>query len=319
MKIIFIGTSEFGTIILKNLIKADFKPILVISPPDKPKGRKQILTSPPVKIVAQNYNIPVAQPEKVSSIKNQLASIKPDLIIIAEYGQIIPQDILNIPKYGCLNVHPSLLPKYRGPSPIQYTILNGDKKTGVTIILVDEEMDHGPILAQRELELSSVNYQSSITYPELNKKLADLGADLLIETIPGWINNEIKAVPQEHSKASYTKILKKEDGKIDWSKTAEEIERKIRAFNPWPGSFTTAEIKNKPKTIKILKADILKQTEVGPFGKVGKVFLAPDDKIAVQTKKDYLIIEKLQLEGKKETTVKEFLNGHPDFIGTILR
>jgi methionyl-tRNA formyltransferase len=328
MKIIFIGTPEFGAIILEGLIKANFEPVLVITTPDKPVGRKQIITPPPVKLLAEKYEIPILQPEKLQVISYKLQEIKPDLIIVAAYGQIIPRDILDIPKYGCLNIHPSLLPKHRGASPIQYAILNGDKKTGVTIMLMDEKMDHGPILAKREWEIPNPKSQitnksqilnSKITYEELHNKLADLGAKLLIETIPKWINKEIKPTSQDDSRATYTKIIKKEDGKIDWKKPAEEIERKIRAFDPWPGAFTRFKIKDlRFTTFKILKADVLEQTKNGPFGEPGKTFLAPDDKIAVQTGKDFLIIEKLQQEGKKPMTSEEFLRGHLDFIGKIL-
>jgi methionyl-tRNA formyltransferase len=309
-KIIFLGTPEFGAIILEKLSDTPYRPILVITAPDKPKGRKQILTPPPVKIIAQKYKIPLLQPKKVVNELYRIADIKPDLITVAAYGQILPKKILDIPKYGCLNVHPSLLPRWRGPSPIQYTILAGEKETGVTIILMDEKMDHGPIIA-----ISNLKSQiSNLNCEELTEKLANLGADLLIKTIPKWIAGEITPQPQYELKATYSKIIKKEDGRIDWSKKAEELERQIRAFYPWPGCFCLWD----KKQMKILKVEVLKQTDVGPFGVPGKTFLAPDDKIAVQTGKDFLVITELQLEGKKPTTAKDFLNGHPDFIGTIL-
>ncbi len=315
LKIIFMGTPEFGAIILKGLIKNDYKPILVITPPDKPVGRKQILTPPPVKLVAQKYKISIEQPEKVPSFKLQVSSLKPDLIICAAYGQIIPQEILKIPKYGCLNIHPSLLPKYRGPSPIQNTILNGDKETGITIILIDEKMDHGPILAQQELEFSIFNFQFSnkspgreadspegcipitkITYEELNKNLAELGVKLLIKTIPKWINGEIKAKVQDESKTTYTKIIKKEDGKIDWKKSAEEIERQIRAFYSWPGTFTFFKKNSKILRVKILEAESLNKED--------------PKQLCIKCKKGYLAIKKLQPEGKKPMTAEDFLRGY---------
>ncbi|RLC39927.1 MAG: methionyl-tRNA formyltransferase [Candidatus Nealsonbacteria bacterium] len=311
IKVIFIGTPEFGAIILEKLVKTPYKPILVITAPDKPKGRKQILTPPPVKVIAQKYSIPIEQPNKIRDCKLKIENLKPDLGIVAAYGQILPKTILDIPKYGFLNVHPSLLPRWRGSSPIQYTILNGDKKTGVTIILMNEKMDEGPIIATSNLK----SQISNLTYEELSEKLANLGAELLIKTIPKWIAGEIKPKPQDHSKATYTKILKKEDGKIDWSKSAHEIEREIRAFYPWPGSFCSWD----GKRMKVLKAEVLKCTKTCPKGVLGKTFLAPDDKIAVQTGKDFLVITELQLEGKKPTNSKDFLNGHPDFIGTILK
>jgi methionyl-tRNA formyltransferase len=327
VKIIFMGTPEFGAIILEGLIKARYKPILVATAPDKPVGRKQILTPPPVKVIAQKYGIAVFQPEKILRLKSKILNLKPDLIIAVAYGKILPKEILEIPKYGCLAVHPSLLPKYRGPSPIQTAILNGDRKIGVTIFLMDEKMDHGPILARRELELSIFNSQlsnrsqipnSKITYTELSKKLAKLGAKLLIETIPKWIKGEIKPVPQEESKATYTKILKKEDGKINWRKTAEELERQIRAFDPWPGSFTFW-YKNKEKIrLKFLRARVLKISDTKTY-LIGKTLVAPQNELCVQTGQGFLIIEKLQPEGKKEMFSEDFLRGHPDFIGTILK
>jgi len=314
MKIIFIGTPEFGAIILEGLIQGNFKPILVITATDKPVGRAQLLTPPPVKVVAEKNKISVTQPEKIENCKLKIENLKPELIVVAAYGQIIPKEILDIPKCGCLNVHPSLLPKYRGPSPIQYAILNGDKETGVTIMLIDEKIDHGPIIAISKLQISN----SKITYGELSKELASLGAKLLIETIPKWIEGKIKPKPQDESKAIYTKIISKEEGKIDWKKPAEDIERQIRAFDPWPGSYCLWSKNSKNLRIKILEAFVLPQKNYGPFGIRGKTFLAPDSKIAVQAGKDYLIIGKLQLEGGKPVSSEEFLRGYSDFIGKIL-
>jgi len=314
LKIVFIGTPEFGALVLEKLVENNLKPILVVTAPDKPVGRKQILTPPPVKILTEKYQIPILQPEQILNSKVEIRNSNPNLIIVASYSQILPKEILEIPKYGCLNLHPSLLPCWRGPSPIQYTILAGDEETGVTIILMDEKMDHGPILANRKLLIAN----RKITYDKLLKELANLGGELLIETIPKWIKGEIKAVPQNESRATYSKILKREDGKIDWSKSAQEIERQIRAFNPWPGSYCLWPQKDKERKLKILKARASIQKNYGPFGIRGKTFLAPNDEIAAQTKKDFLIIEELQLEGKKPTTSEEFLRGYQEFIGTIL-
>lgn len=284
MKIIFLGTPEFGAIILKELCNANLKPVLVITAPDKPAGRKQILTPSPVKTLAKRYNIQVAQSEKILNLKSLIFNLKPELIIVAAFGQILPKEILEIPKYGCLNVHPSLLPKYRGPSPIQSFILNGDKKTGVTIILMDEKIDHGQILTNSKFQIPN----PKITYLELHNKLAELGVKLLIETIPKWTRGEIKPRPQNHSKATYTKILKKQDGKIDWQKPVEYIERQVRAFNPWPGTHTIYN----GKILKILKAEL----------STGR-----------------LVIKEVQLEGKKPMSFEDFLRGHPSFVNAILK
>lgn len=332
-KIVFIGTPEFGEIILEKLIKhmpsfvlsphmpsfvlcfrGPFQPILVITAPDRPAGRDQILTPPPVKVLAEKYKIPVLQPEKIGNMKHRIEVKNPDFIVVAAYGQILPKEILEIPKYGCLNLHPSLLPRWRGPSPIQYTILAGDEETGVTIILMDEKMDHGPIIANSKKQIAN----GKITYKELERELAELGGQLLVETIPKWLRGEIRPFSQDESRVTYSKILKRGDGKVDWSKSAKELERQIRALNPWPGSYCLWPKKDKERKLKILKANFSIQKSHGPFGIRGKTFLAPDNEIAVQTGKDFLVIEELQLEGKKPITSGEFLRGHPDFIGTIL-
>ena len=305
LKVIFLGTPEFGAIILEGLVKNNYKPCLVVTAPDKRVGRKQIITPPLTKILAQKYKIPVTQPDKIKNLKVKIENLNPDLGIVSAYGQIIPKEILKIPKYGFINVHPSLLPKYRGPSPIQAAILNNEKETGVTIMLIDEKIDHGPILAQQELEFSIFNFQFSnksqnsttkITYEELSKKLAELSIELLVKTIPKWINSEIIAQPQDESKATFTKIIKKEDGKIDWSKPAQEIERQIRAFYPWPGSFSFWKKNSKILRVKILEADVLKSEDPKQF--------------CVKCGKDYLLIKKLQIESKKPITSEEFKRGY---------
>ncbi len=340
LKIIFLGTPEFGAIILEKLAETNFKPILVITAPDKPVGRKQILTLPPVKVIAQKYKIPILQPDKIldSKFKNRvsiygnegeeenevllaLQDSKPDLIIVAAYGQILPKEILDIPKRGSLNVHPSLLPKYRGASPIQYAILNGDKKTGVTIMLMDEKMDRGPILNQRTLEI-----EKDETSTTLHRKLANLGAGLLMETISKWMQGMIKPRPQDDAQATYTKILTREDGKINWKKTAKDLEQEIRAFDYWPGSFTFWEKRDGTMVrIKILKARVL-ESKGGITYSIGKTLVVPQNEIGVQCRKgflegggDFLVIEKLQIEGKKEIGSEEFLRGYPDFIGTTFK
>lgn len=270
MKIIFMGTPEFSATILTALLNSDYEIAAVITNPDAPVGRKQILTPSPVKVVAEKNKIPIIQPEK-------MRDFNVDLAIVAAYGKIIPKHILDIPRYGTINVHPSLLPKYRGASPIQNAILNGDKKTSVTIMKLDKEMDHGPILAQEEFPIAD-----SDTYESLSQKLAMMGAELLTKTIPDYVSGKIKPVEQKHAEATYTKIIKKEDGKIDWSKSAAEIERMIRAFYPWPTAWTTWN----SKVLKILEAEV---------------------------RNEKLAIKKLQLEGGKILSIKEFLNGHKDF------
>jgi methionyl-tRNA formyltransferase len=312
-KIIFMGTPEFGVVILKKLLEKNYEPALVVTSPDKPIGRKKFLSASPVKTFSLKRGLKIAQPYHLSEIKADIEKIDPDVIIVAAYGYILPKEIFQMPKYGTINVHPSLLPKYRGPSPIQSVIIAGERKTGATIIKIDEEIDHGPILAQKEMELSQ-----NISYKDLHDSLANLGADLLVETLPKWLAGKIKPKEQNDIFASFTKIIEKEDGKIDWAnETADKVERKVRAFQPWPSTFTywTQEGKNKI-IIKILKAEIKNLTSEGTPGKVSS---DKEDKIIVQCKEGSLVIKRLQPEGKIEMTDKEFVLGHEGFNGTILK
>ncbi len=213
-----------------------------------------------------------------------------------------------------MNIHPSLLPRWRGPSPIQYAILNGDEKTGVTIILMDEKTDHGPILVQK-----SVKIEEKETAKTLHDKLADLGVNLLLENILKWQKDLIKPQPQNEKEATFSKILVKDDGRINWGKSAEEIEREIRAFDIWPGSFTFWEKGSQLLRIKILKARVFNKTNHSLTYPIGKTVVVPQNEIGVQCGKDFLALEKLQLEGKKEISSEDFIRGFSDFIGIILK
>jgi len=309
-KIIFLGTPQFGAIILEKLIKADLEPVLVFTMPDEPVGRKQILTPPPVKIIAEKYGIKYLQTKKVQEFKSEIEKLNPDLIVSAAFGQIFPKEILDMPKFGGLNVHPSLLPKYRGSSPIQGAILKGDKETGVSIILMDEQLDHGPIVGESQpIEIDNLYFK------ELTIKLAEIGGDLLAETIPLWLEGKIKPKPQDDSKAVFIDKIKKEDGRIDWEKPAEEIERQIRAFSSWPTSFTFWQKSGKLMQVKIIKARVLKSEAKHPLA---QTLAVSSKEIGVQCGKDILVVEKLQLEGGKELSAEEFLRGHSDFLKQIL-
>lgn len=312
IRTVLIGTPEFAERIFKKSYPAmqdKFEIIAVITAPDKPVGRKQELVPSPVKKWALENNLKVLQPEKIRDPEwiKKIQELAPELIILTAYGQIIPKEILNTPKYGALNIHPSLLPQYRGASPIQATILNGDEISGVTIILMDEEMDHGDIILKSKIQMSN-----KITYKELSDRLADLGADLLIKTLPNWVQGEIKAQAQNHSKATFCKIIKKEDSKTNWNKSAQEIERQVRAFRQWPTVYTFWN----GKQIKILEADgINKNTEHKP----GEIFLDENKNLCVQASDGILILKQLQLEGKKPMSARDFLNGHPEIIGAVLQ
>ena len=317
MKIVFFGTPEFGAVILKKLIEAGLKPVFAITVPDKPAGRKQLLTPPPVKVVAEQYGIPLLQTNDLTN-KTYVQTIrkaKPDLIILASYGVILPKEVLELPKHGALNVHPSLLPKYRGPSPVQETILKGEEITGVTIMLIDEEIDHGSILAQREFSIFNFQFSNGLGTPttsELKEKLAELGGELLIEVIPLWIQGTIKPKAQDHSKATFTKRIQKKDGKIDWTKDARFIARQIRAYHPWPGTFCLWG----GKRIKILKGKAGEPPGKQSF-RPGTVIPCKEG-FGVQTGRGVLLVERLQIEGRNEASFRDFLRGYSRFIGSTL-
>jgi len=307
------GTPEFALPVLEKLINSDYKPVAVFCAPDKPVGRQQILTPPLTKVLAQENNIPVFQPANSHELVDIIKSLPCDIIITAAYGLIFPKEVLDVPQYGCLNIHPSLLPKYRGASPIQSVILNGDGETGVTIYKMDEKVDHGPILANDKWQMTN----GKITTPELSNILADLGAKLLLEILPQWLSSKIQPVPQDNSLATYTKIIKKENGQIDWQKSAKEIEQKIRAYTPWPGAHTMLTDYRLPATgkIKIIEADTAEKTT---NKQIGEVFLNENTELAVQCGQGYLVIKNLQLEGSKPLEASDFLRGHKEIIGTIL-
>lgn len=251
MNFVFFGTPEIAAIILEKLIKAGFIPSAVICNPDKPVGRKKIITSPPTKILAEKHNIKVLQPEKleIGNLKFEIGEI--DFAVVAAYAKIIPKEILDISKLGSIGVHPSLLPKHRGASPIQSAILSDDKETGVSLFLMDEKVDHGPILAQRELE----NYELGImNYGTLMRKLAELGGDLLVKTLPKFVAGEIEPQIQDEVLATFTKKFKTEDGFVNLEKDDPIIiKRKVRALNPEPGVYTIKD----EKRMKILEAEIV--------------------------------------------------------------
>jgi methionyl-tRNA formyltransferase len=305
-RIIFIGTPEFAVPSLKKLIENKLSPIAIITQEDKKVGRKQKIVFSPIKQVALKYDIPVLQPKSIKNIEveKHIKNLRPDIIIVAAYGQIIPQKILDIPKFGCVNIHASLLPKYRGASPIQYAILNGDNETGVTLMQMNEKMDEGNIIAQKKIKIIE-----SYTTLTLSDQLSKLGAELLIETLPRIFKKEIKLIPQDQKKATYTKILQKDDGKINWEKSATEIELQIRAFSPWPGTYTNFQfsIFNFQKRLKIIQAEAQASR---PKSKPGTIFLTLDKKLAVACGKGSLILKKVQVEGKKEISGEEFIRGY---------
>jgi len=306
------GTPEFALPGFEALIKdSAFEIVGVFTQPDKPVGRKQILTSPPIKTLALTYNLPVFQPEKIKNQAGVIKNLEPDLIVVIAYGKIIPPDILSLPHYGCINVHASLLPKYRGAACLNAPILNGDSETGISIMKMDANLDTGPLIKQIKITLDGRE-----SLKEVHDKLANLGAQTLPKTIKNFIAGKIKPEAQDDKSATYIKILTKEDGRINWQKPALEIERMIRGLNPWPGTYSLTK---KDKILKILAVENKIGTDDLTTKKYqpGQFFLAKND-LAIKCGQDYLIILKLQIEGGKALDAKTFLIGHKNFVGEAL-
>ncbi len=301
MKIVYLGTPNFAVAPLKKLIESGYKIVAVITNRDKPVGRKQILTPPPVKVVAESFNIPVFQYDKirVEGVED-LKALNPDLMITCAFGQILPQEILDIPSLGVINIHASLLPKYRGASPIHYAILNGEKETGITIMKTDIGIDTGDVLLQKSLEI-----KEGETCGELFERLSLLGADAICEALPKIIDGIAKFVKQEDVFATHTKIIKKEMALIDWSDTAENIFNKIRAFNPAPVAYCYYE----GQPFKIFEAKILNID--APVGKIVKV----DKELIIGCKNGAISLLKVQKAGGKPMFIQDFLRGNKLVVG----
>ncbi len=263
MRVIFFGTPQFAADILKSLLdEVQFKVVGVVCQPDEPVGRKKILTAPPTKQLAVEQNIPVFQPTKLKddSFLADVDALKTDVAVIVAYGRILPKTLLDRIPRGFINVHPSLLPKYRGPSPMQAAIANGDEKTGVTIMKIDEGMDTGPILAQTSIEIAPDETTSSLT-----TKVVNVGAPILIEALKGYMDGSITPTPQS-GEPSLCKLLSREDGKIDWNQDAKTIDQKIRAHTPWPGAWSVWNIRSTEVQVKIFSATSSTQTTSSPIG-----------------------------------------------------
>ena len=307
MKIIFFGSSEFAIPALNELVQNDYEILVVVTQPDKPIGRDRILSPTPLAVFASARGIEILKPETLKDefFFDKFKALSPDLCVVAAYGKIIPKKYLEIPKYGFVNIHPSLLPKYRGPSPIQTAIMNGETETGVTIMLVDAEMDHGPIIAVKKHQIPSGAY-----FPEIHDELAKLGAKLMIKALPKYISGAYKPQEQDHSQATVTKMLARKDGRVNWQMPADKIYNQISALNPEPGTWTTWN----GQILNIKKARYLKHNLSGEKGTVKRF----ENDIAVACDGSILILEIIQLAGKKEMTAKDFLNGHSDFLGSRL-
>lgn len=308
MKVIFMGTPDFSVQTLEKLVENGHEVLAVITQPDKPKGRGKEMQYTAVKEKALQLGLTVYQPVKVkeASFVEELKKMNPDVIVVVAFGQLLSKDILDLPKYGCINVHASLLPKFRGAAPIQWPILEGEKETGITTMQMDVGLDTGDMLMKAVTPI-----EKEETGGSLHDKLAKIGADLLIETLKAIENGSIKPEKQGDSPTCYAKMLTKELGHIDFSKPAEEIERLIRGLNPWPSAYTGLD----GKTLKIWSAEVLDTKMDGCFGEIVEV---RKDALVVKTGTKDLAIKELQLEGKKRMTVDAFLRGYQLNEKTIL-
>ncbi len=306
----FFGTPDFAVPVLEALHKLPFIDLRhIVTQPDKPVGKHQTLTPPPVKVFAENNNLPISQPIGIREVdfENEIKKDSPDVIIIVAYGKIIPENLLSIPEHGWLNVHASLLPKFRGASPIQGALLAGETKTGVTLMQLDADLDTGPVIAQQ-----STNITETETSETLHDKLGGLGALIIKNSLLPYLKGEIKPKPQPAiSPTPITKNIKKTNGQIDLTQPAEVIERKIRAYTPWPGAFCYWD----DKRLKIIEAAVTQSQRELAYGKVIK----HENTVVVGTGKLGLQLKKIQLQSKRPMTIDDFLKGHPEFVGSVLK
>lgn len=306
------GTPDFAVNTLEAVVKAGHEVALVVTQPDKAKGRGKKMVFTPVKEKALEYNLPVSQPERVrdEAFMDELERLKPDVIVVAAFGQILPEQILNIPRYGCINVHASLLPAYRGAAPIQWAVIDGLEETGITIMYMEKGLDTGDIICQSRVKLSPDETGGS-----LFDRLAVEGAELLVETLEQLENGTAVRRKQDDSKASYARMLSKDMGRLDFTQDAVILERLIRGLNPWPSAYTRVNGKN----LKIYAAKVLKEEEIdGQEPDAGRVIAVDKKSFTVRCGKGALRILNLQLEGKKRMDTAAFLLGYDIHIGMML-
>lgn len=309
MKLVFMGTPDFAVTVLDEMLKTKHEVGIVATQPDKAKNRGKKVQYTPVKELALKHDIKVLQPEKVRGNEEffaELAAYKPDMIVVVAYGQILPKEILELPKYGCINVHASLLPHLRGAAPIQRAIIEGDEETGVTIMQMAEGLDTGDMLLKDSIKIGDMNYS------ELHDALADIGAKLAVEALDKAEKGELKPEPQDDSLASYARMIFKQDGKLDFSKEPQEVERLIRGFDPWPGAFCDyGDI-----VMKLWRAEPL-QENTGE--KAGTVLEVSDAGIKIACGNAALLVSEIQVPGKKRVKVSDYLKGNSIEKGTVLR
>jgi len=303
------GTPEFAVPSLKALHESHHQIALVVTQPDRPKGRGRNVIPPPIKTMASNLNLPIIQPKslKTKEFEDLVAGLKPDFITVVAFGQILTENILSYPRLGTINVHASLLPKYRGPAPINWAIINGERETGVTTMLMEKELDTGDILLTEKEPITTQD-----TALDLHDRLSAIGAKLLVKTIEAFANDSIHPAPQDHSKATYAPMLNKNDGQLDWEKPAKTLEQLIRGMTPWPGTFTFHE----NNRLKIFKAKpVIKNFQESP----GTVLDSFADELVIATGKGALSILEIQGPSGKRLAIKNFLHGYKLEPGEMLK
>jgi methionyl-tRNA formyltransferase len=304
LRIVFMGTAELARASLRALLASNlFNVVAVVTQPDRPKGRDLKPQPSVVKITALEAGLAVLQPEKARNPEfvSSLGALTPDVIVVAAYGQILPPSILELPKFGCVNVHASLLPKYRGAAPIQWAIIDNEPETGVTIMRMGAGLDTGDILTRKATPIDPDE-----TGQELHDRLALLGAELLVNTLPEYCSGAIQPVPQDNAAATYARKITREDGRLDWSQPALVLRNRIRAFTPWPGAYAELLIRGKPRLVKFARA-----TVVPSQGQPGQVLQGDRNGVMIACGADALRFEQLQLEGGRKMTAAEFIAGHP--------
>lgn len=305
IRIVFMGTADLAAEVLRFLCRqSELQILAVVSQPDKPKGRDLKTAPTPVKTVALEHQLPVLQPARARDLQfiEQLRAFAPDLIVVAAYGQILPQALLDIPRHGCLNVHTSLLPRHRGAAPIQWAIMEGDPATGVTIMKMDAGLDTGAMLATVTTAIADEDNAQI-----LHDRLAVLGAELLVKTIPEYVAGKIIPQPQPAEGVTYARKISKEDGALDWSRPARALWNRIRAFTPWPGAFTFLPGEAKPMLVKIWRAEV----DSVHSGQPGEILAADKQGVVVACGEQSLRVHELQREGGRRLGAQEFLSGHP--------
>ena len=301
MRIVFMGAGEIGVPTLQALLNSEHEVVGVVTQPDKPVGRSQLIEPPPIKKALSGTNIPVLQPARIKDRQaiEEIRALRPDVMVVMAYGQILPRGVLEIPEIACLNLHASLLPRWRGAAPIQAAIAAGDGEIGITVMYMDEGLDTGDILLQRTIDILPAD-----TGGALHDRLAEVAPETLLESLDLLAKGKAPRTPQDNAVATYAPKLKREDGKIDWSDPADAIERKIRAFDPWPGAFMTVSTDG-TRNLKIFSA-----TVIDLRGKPGKI-LRSEAELVVAAGEGALSLGEVQLEGKRRMSAMEFLRGHP--------